>query len=188
MTMLIPRPHSSPHASTPSSESTDLPPRPSRRRVLIKVGCLGLTGGLLLAGGLWSFRPGGPLTEDGKLLRALRNDPMGAETILDHKAIETEETKPTEWFSIEDPHISLTRWFQGENGDIASLHKSFIRYAEKNGWVEETDISSSNVWLARHRNRAGDDYMRLTLTANTENDSNIPKERLNTIAVSLDFS
>jgi len=183
-----PRSHGSPRTSNSSSESTGPPSRPSRRRVLIRVGCLSLTGGLLLAGGLWSFRPGGPLTEDGKLLRALRNDPMGAETILAHKAIETEETKPTEWFSIEDPHISLTRWFQGENGDIASLHKSFIRYAEKNGWVEEADISSSNVWLARHRNRAADDYMRLTLTANTENDSNIPKERLNTVAVSLDFS
>ena len=188
MTMPIPRPRSSLHASTPSSEPADLPSRPSRRRVLIRLGSLGLTGGLLLAGGLWSFRPGGPLTEDGKLLRALRNDPMGAETILDHKAIETEETKPTEWFSIEDPHISLTRWFQGENGDIASLHKSFVRYAEKNGWAEEADTSSSNVWLARHRNRTADDYMRLTLTANTENDSNIPKERLNTVAVSLDFS
>jgi len=113
---------------------------------------------------------------------------MGHETILDHKAIETEETRPTEWFSIEDPHISLTRWFQGENVDIASLHKSLIRYAEKNGWAEETDISSSNVWLARHRNRAADDYMRLALTDNTANDSNISKERLNTVAVSLDFS
>ena len=186
--MLIPRPHSSPHASTPSSESTDLPPRPSRRRVLIKVGCLGLTGGLLLAGGLWSFSPGGPLTEDGKLLRALRNDPMGAETILNHKASETKEVKPTEWFSIEDPHISLTRWFQEENGDVSSLYKSFIRYAEKNEWAEETDVSSPNVWLARHRNRSADDYMRLTITANTENGPVISKERMNTVAVSLDYS
>jgi hypothetical protein len=113
---------------------------------------------------------------------------MGAETILNHRASETDETKPTEWFSIENPHISLTRWFQGENGDIDSLHKSFIRYAEKNGWVEETDISTSNAWIARHHNRAADDYMRLAITVNTENDSTKPKERLNTVAVSLDYS
>ena len=183
MTTAVPEPH------TPASESTTPPSRLSRRKLLTRIGCGTLVGGLAVGGGLtWAFCPGGPLSYEARALRALKNDPMGAETILDHKAIETEETKPTEWFSIEDPHISLTRWFQGENGDIASLHKSFVRYAEKNGWAEEADTSSSNVWLARHRNRAADDYMRLTLTANTENDSNIPKERLNTVAVSLDFS
>lgn len=188
MTMPIPRPRSSLHASTPSSEPADPPSRPSRRRVLIRLGSLGLTGGLLLAGGLWSFRPGGPLTEDGKLLRALRNDPMGAETILDHKADETKEIKPAEWFSIEDPHISLTRWFEEKNGDISSLYKSFIKYAERNGWAEEVKVSSPNVWLARHRDRFADDYMRLMVTANTENDPTASKERMNTVAVSLDYS
>lgn len=184
----VPRPHDPHRTSNSSLEPTGPPSYPSRRRALIRVGCLSLTGGLLLSGGLWSIRPGGPLTEDGKLLRALRNDPMGAETILNHRASETDETKPTEWFSIENPHISLTRWFQGENGDIDSLHKSFIRYAEKNGWAEETDISTSNAWIARHHNRAADDYMRLAITVNTENDSTTPKERLNPVAVSLDYS
>lgn len=188
MSLSVPQPHAPHRTSNSSLEPTGPSSYPSRRRALIRIGCLSLTGGLLLTGGLWSFRPGGPLTEDGKLLRALRNDPMGAETILNHRASETDETKPTEWFSIEDPHISLTRWFQGENGNIDSLYKSFIRYAEKNGWAEENDISTSNVWIARHHNGAADDYMRLTITVNTENDSTTPKERLNTVAVSLDYS
>ena len=126
MTTAVPEPH------TPASESTTPPSRLSRRKLLIRIGCGTLVGGLAVGGGLtWAFGPGGPLSYEARALRALKNDPMGHETILDHKAIETEETRPTEWFSIEDPHISLTRWFQGENVDIASLHKSLIRYAEK---------------------------------------------------------
>lgn len=113
---------------------------------------------------------------------------MGAETILDHKADETKEIKPAEWFSIEDPHISLTRWFEEKNDDISSLYKSFIKYAERNGWAEEVKVSSPNVWLARHRDRFADDYMRLMVTANTENDPTASKERMNTVAVSLDYS
>jgi len=189
MTTAVPDPHQPFHSPTPPSESTGSPPRMSRRKLLARIGCGTLTGGLTIGGGLtWAFGPGGPMSYESRALRALKNDPMGHETILDHKASETEEIKPSKWFSIEDSHISLTRWFREESDDLLTLHKSFIKHAEKYGWTEEGNVSTSTTWVARHQNRATNDDMRLMITANTEDNQGTSKRRLNTVAVSLDYS
>ena len=92
MTTAVPEPH------TPASESTTPPSRLSRRKLLTRIGCGALVGGLAVGGGLtWAFGPGGPLSYEARALRALKNDPMRHETILDIKAARTEESELPGW-------------------------------------------------------------------------------------------
>ena len=92
MTTAVPQSHIPPYSHEPSPGSTDPPPRVSRRKLLARIGCGTLTGGLAIGGGLtWALGPGGPLSYEARQLRALNNDPMGHETILGVKPVHTEE-------------------------------------------------------------------------------------------------
>jgi len=65
---------------------------------LIRFGCGTLAGSLTVGGGLiWTFGPGGPLSYESRALRALKNDPVGHETILDVKAVHTEKSELPDW-------------------------------------------------------------------------------------------
>ena len=90
MTTAVPEPH------TPASESAAPPSRLFRRKLLTRIGCGTLVGGLTVGGGLtWAFGPGGPLSYEARALTALKNDPMGHETILGMKTVHTEESDLT---------------------------------------------------------------------------------------------
>ena len=156
MTTAVPEPH------TPASESTTPPSRLSRRKLLIRIGCGTLVGGLAVGGGLtWAFGPGGPLSYEARALRALKNDPMGHETILGVKAVRTEESELPGWTTWKYPGVHLERWFRDPSKPSEQLRDEFIDYAKSHGWEEQTRVTTSALWLAQHAHRKPNDYMQL---------------------------
>ena len=124
---------SDPH--TPASESTVPSSRLSRRKLLIRIGCGTLAGGLTVGGGLtWAFGPGGPLSHEARQLKALKNDPMGAKTILGLTAVRTEESELPGWTTWKYPGVHLNRWFQDPSKPAEQLRNEFINYAKARGW------------------------------------------------------
>ena len=153
---------SDPH--TPASESTVPSSRLSRRKLLIRIGCGTLAGGLTVGGGLtWAFGPGGPLSHEARQLGALKNDPMGHETILGVKAVQTEESELPGWTTWKYPGVHLERWFQDPSKPAEQLRDEFIDYAKSHGWEEETRITTPTAWIAQHAHRKPDDYMELDI-------------------------
>ena len=156
MTTAVPEPH------TPASESAAPPSRLSRRKILTRIGCGALVGGLAVGGGLtWAFGPGGPLSHEARQLRALKNDPMGAKTILDLTAVHTEESELPGWTTWKYPGVDLNRWFQDPSKPAEQLRNEFIDYAKSHGWEEQSRATTSTLWLAQHTHRKPDDYMQL---------------------------
>ena len=156
MTTAVPDPH------TPASESTTPPSRLSRRKLLTRIGCGTLVGGLTVGGGLtWALGPGGPLSHEARQLRALKNDPMGHETILGVKAVRTEESELPGWTTWKYPGVHLERWFQDPSKPAEQLRDEFIDYAKSHGWEEQTRVTTSTLWLAQHAHRKPNDYMQL---------------------------
>ena len=164
MPTAVPDPHQPFHSPTPPSESTGPPPRVSRRKLLARIGCGTLTGGLTIGGGLtWAFGPGGPLSYEARRLRALKNDPMGAKTILGLTAVHTEESELPGWTTWKYPGVHLNRWFQDPSKPAEQLRNEFISYAEAHGWEKESRFGSPTSWFARHSHRDSDDYMELAI-------------------------
>ena len=158
MTTAVPDPH------TPASESTTPPSRLSRRQILTRIGCGTLVGGLAVGGGLtWTFGPGGPLSHEARQLKALKNDPMGAKTILGLTAVRTEESELPVWTTWKYPGVHLNRWFQDPSKPAEQLRNEFINYAKARGWKKESRFGSSTSWFARHSHRDSDDYMELAI-------------------------
>lgn len=156
MTTAVPEPH------PPASESITPPSRLSRRKLLTRIGCGTLVGGLTVGGGLtWALGPGGPLSHEARQLRALKNDPMGHETILGVKAVHTEESELPGWTTWKYPGVHLERWFQDPSKPAEQLRNEFINYAKAHGWEEETRITTPTAWIAQHAHRKPDDYMEL---------------------------
>ena len=128
MTTAVPEPH------TPVSESAAPPSRLSRRKLLTRIGCGALVGGLAVGGGLtWAFGPGGPLSYEARALRALKNDPMGHETILGVKAVRTEESELPDWTTYTYPRVHPKRRLQKPSKPSEHLKNEFIDYAEPQG-------------------------------------------------------
>ena len=151
-----------PHPSTNPAEHTEPPPRPSRRKLLTTIGCSTLAGGLTIGGGLtWAYGPGGPLSYEARQLRALKNDPMGAKTILGLTAVRTEESELPGWTTWKYPGVHLNRWFQDPSKPAEQLRDEFIDYAKSHGREEETRITTPTAWIAQHAHRKPDDYMQL---------------------------
>ena len=162
MTTAVPQSHIPPYSHDPSPGSTGPPPRVSRRKLLARIGCGTLTGGLAIGGGLtWAFGPGGPLSYEARQLRALKNDPMGAKTILGLTAVRTEESELPGWTTWKYPGVHLERWFQDPSKPSEQLKDEFIDYAKSHGWEEQTRVTTSTLWLAQHAHRKPDDYMEL---------------------------
>ena len=156
MTTAVPEPH------TLASESAAPPSRLSRRKLLTRIGCGALVGGLAVGGGLtWAFGPGGPLSYEARALRALKNDPMGHETILGVKAVRTEESELPGWTTWKYPGVHLERWFRDPTKPSEQLKDEFIDYAKSHGWEEQSRATTSTLWLAQHTHRKPDDYMQL---------------------------
>lgn len=183
MTTAVPEPHHPFHSPTPPSESTDPPPHPSRRKLLIRIGCGTLAGGLVVGGGLtWAFGPGGPLSYEARRLRALKNDPMGAKTILGLTAVRTEESELPEWTTWKYPGVHLNRWFQDPSKPAEQLRNEFINYAEAHGWEKESRFGSPTSWFARHSHRDSNDYMELAIGLSQSSST-----AKNTVLVVLDY-
>ena len=177
MTTAVPDPH------TPASESTTPPSRLSRRKLLIRIGCGTLVGGLAAGGGLtWAFGPGGPLSHEARQLRALKNDPMGHETILGVKAVHTEESELPGWTTWKYPGVHLERWFQDPSKPAEQLRNEFINYAKAHGWEKESRFGSPTSWFARHSHRDSNDYMELAIGLSQPNST-----AKNTVLVVLDY-
>ena len=154
---------------------------PTRRQALLLTGL----GGLTTAGGLyWAYRPGGYLTQEARDLRALENDPMGAETILGHTAIHTDKPDLSTWH-LKTPIISLDRYFRSKDDTPQDLKTELVSYAKKVGWSEkDQEYPDTNRWAGQHSNRTANDYMQLAITITTEHPD--PSDPLHdSVAISL---
>lgn len=140
------------------------PRRLSRRKMLTLTAGL-VTGGGLAAGGgyAWAHGPGGPLSYEAKQLQALRDDPMGAGTILGISAIFTESPEFPRWFQWKYGGVWLRRWFYAADRPPAQLGDLFIAYAEHHGWTKDPGPSTPESWIGRHGGPAPTDDMILNI-------------------------
>ena len=51
--------------------------------------------------------------------------------------------------------------FRDPSKPSEQLKDEFIDYAMSHGWEEQTRVTTSTLWLARHAHRKPDDYMQL---------------------------
>lgn len=116
---------------------------PSRRTV---VALLAVVGSVVAGGVVWSLRPGGPLTQ-GAGLQALRDDPMGAQTILGHEAVDSAESSPSGPLS-KTTDVWLRRWFRDEGSTPQALQRELIDHALANGWTQEPASTTEGSWSA----------------------------------------
>ncbi|BDA63797.1 hypothetical protein [Actinomyces capricornis] len=170
-------------ASQPQDHHLELQPRRrSRRWVIASAALAGIT--VVPTGLAWAFGPGGYLGENARKLRALENDPMGAETILGHTAFHTERARLPGWLE-KTTSMYLRRYFQTEQPPAAFMQE-FITHAEGHGWTKDEKFSSDDLWSARHTERDSDDYMHLGI-AMTDEDSYAPSNLQGAILVILDY-
>ena len=138
-------------APSPDSGSQD-PAQPAphrtgriaRRRLLISA--LALTGTAVGGGALWCYRPGGPRAVAARALSALHDDPMGANTILGHRAVYSDESSPPGLFSKKTT-LWVRNWFRDEATAPETLMGEFIDHARGNGW-STGDYSLPTLWAA----------------------------------------
>ncbi|MBO3725397.1 hypothetical protein J5X07_10255 [Actinomyces bowdenii] len=155
-------------ASQPQGPDREPQPRRSRRWVIASAALAGIT--VVPPGLAWAFGPGGYLGENARRLRALENDPMGAETILGHTAFHTDKARLPGWLEWKTSRLYLKRYFHSDH-QPSSLVSEFITYAEGHGWTKDEKFSNSNLWTARHTDRDSDDYMQLHIVILDNEDS-----------------
>ena len=184
MTTAVPHPHAS---STTSTEFTTPPPHhPSRRKLLARIGCSTLAGGLAVGGGLtWAYGPGGPLSYTAKRLKKLKNDPMGKKKILGHEAIQANDSPLPKWFEQKYPGLRLRRWFRDNNTDPKELKKQFIEYAEHHGWENDPGPTTPASWVGRHGGTQPIDDMFLAVYLSSDDPTPPPNAGNNSIAILL---
>ena len=186
MTTAVPEPHRPSPSPTPPSESTGPPPRVSRRKLLDRIGCSTLTGGLVIGGGLtWAYGPGGPLSYEARRLRALKNDPMGNKKILGHEAIQTNDSPLPKWFEYKYPGLRLRRWFRDDNTDPKELKNQFIEYAEHHGWENDPGPTTPASWVGRHGGTKPIDDMFLAVYLSSDDPTPPPDAGNNSITILL---
>lgn len=135
----------------PPDEAADRPGQATRRRMLIRTAGLVIGGGLAIAGGYaWMHGPGGALSYESRRLKALRDDPMGAETILGVSAVFTVSPELPTWFQWKYGGVSLRRWFYDASMTSAELTSLFVDYAESHGWTKDPGPSTPESWIGRH--------------------------------------
>jgi len=119
--------------------------------MLVRTAGLVIGGGLATAGGYaWRHGPGGALSYEAKRLRALRDDPMGAETALSISAIFTESPEFPKWFQWKYGDFSL-RWPLYEpRRTPAELTNLFADYAESHAWAKNPGPPTPQLWIGRH--------------------------------------
>lgn len=124
---------------------------PGGRR-LSRRGALGL-GGLsaLAVGGLaaWAYMPGGYLTFDARLFRALKTDPMAAIPLLGREPRSIGDHEPPGLVSIEHTTPYLERFFRDDSIGQQALHLELITYAQQVGWTHNSARSMGDRWAAR---------------------------------------
>ena len=145
-------------------DTVDRPGQATRRRLLVRNAGLVIDGGLATAGGYaWRHGPGGALSYEAKRLRALRDDPMGAETALSISAIFTESPEFPKWFQWKYGDFSL-RWPLYEpRRTPAELTNLFADYAESHAWAKNPGPPTPKLWIGRHGGPAPADDMILNI-------------------------
>lgn len=132
-------------------EAVDRPGRATRRRMLVRTTGLVIGGGLAIAGGYaWTHGPGEALSYAARRLRTLRDDPMGAETILGISAVFTKSRELPTWFQRKYGGISLRRWLYDASRTPAELTSLFIDYTENHGWIKDPGPSTPESWIVLH--------------------------------------
>lgn len=170
-------------ASQPQGPDREPRPRRSRRWVIASAALAGIT--VVPPGLAWAFGPGGYLGENARRLRALENDPMGAETILGHTAFHTDKARLPGWFEAKYTGVYIERYFRAEH-PTPTLMPKFIAYAEEYGWTEDTAATVADNWQGHHTDRDADDYMHLTIAV-TDEHSYVPLELQDAILIALDY-
>lgn len=170
--------------SQPQDHYLKLQPRQrSRRWVIASAALAGIT--VVPTGLAWAFGPGGYLGENARKLRALENDPMGAETILGHTAFHTDRARLPGWFEPKYSGVYLERYFHPTR-ELATLIPEFIGYAKSHGWEDDPRSTGSEDWHARHSHKIANDYMHLTIATTDEHSHTAPVLR-GSILIALDY-
>ena len=132
-------------------DTVDRPGQATRRRLLVRNAGLVIDGGLATAGGYaWRHGPGGALSYAAKRLRALRDTPMGTETILGISAIFTESPEFPGWFQWKYGDVSLRRRLYDASRTPSDLTSLFADYAESHSWTKNPGPSMPESRIGRH--------------------------------------
>ena len=117
--------------------------RPSRRAVLALggLGALGL-GGLAA----WAYMPGGYLTFDARLFRALKTDPMAAVPLLGREPVLVMDQEPPGLASVEHVSPDLKRFFRDDAIGQQALVQELVTYAQQVGWSHNPAESWEGRW------------------------------------------
>ena len=120
--------------------------RPSRRAALALggLGALGL-GGLAA----WAYMPGGYLTFDARLFRALKTDPMAAIPLLGREPRSVGDQEPAGLASVEHVSPYLKRFFRDDSIGQQALVQELVTYAQQVGWSHNPGSSLDDYWSAR---------------------------------------
>lgn len=146
-------------------ETVDRPGQATRRRMLVRTAGLVIDGGLATAGGYaWRHGLGGALSYAAKRLRALRDNPMGAETILGISAIFTKSPEFPERFQWKYGDVSLRRRFYDTKRAPAEPTSLFAAYTESHAWAKNPGPPTPKLWIGRHGGTEPTDGMILNVT------------------------
>ncbi|SPT55044.1 Uncharacterised protein [Actinomyces bovis] len=117
--------------------------RPSRRAALT----LGALGTLTLGGlATWAYLPGGYLSYDARLFRAMKADPMAAIPLLGRKPVFVMDHEPAGLLSIENTNPSLERLFRDDSIGQDALVQELITRAQEVGWTHDPSNSQNDWW------------------------------------------
>lgn len=171
-----------PHHDPTVTRSGDDPNRPTARVPRRTAMALGITGAAIAGGLMWGYRPGGPFTREAQRKRVLRNDPMGAETILGHEAVDTAESSPRGLLS-KSTDVWLGRWFKDERSSPEELRQELIAYAVAHGWAQDDASTTAQFWSGSRVDPDTKTVLRLIIAAET--DYSPTDVRYGTVYVSL---
>ena len=123
-----------------------------------------IDGGLVIAvEHEWTYGPSWAPPYETRGLKALRDDPMGAETILEISAVFTDSEELPTWFQWKYGDVSLRRRLYDARRTPAELTSLFADYAESHDWTKNPRPSTPESWIGRHGGTEPTDGMSLTV-------------------------
>ena len=123
-----------------------------------------IDGGLVIAvEHEWTYGPSWTPPYETRGLKALRDDPMGAETILEISAVFTDSEELPTWFQWKYGDVSLRRRLYDARRTPAELTSLFADYAESHDWTKNPRPSTPESWIGHHGGTEPTDGMSLTV-------------------------